>query len=111
MKRFRSIEVAGVVVEDIHVLEFLSSQDFLLQQSPDELVGESHQCIGDGLCHFQINDRDLLALCILVQPCEVVDSCDLEWVFDKHALNAFLMLFEDGCESLSCGVMAQYEFE
>lgn len=111
MKRFWPIEVAIMVVEDIHVLEFLSGKDFLLQQSPNELVGESNNCIRDVFCDFQVDDCDFLALCTLVQPCEVVDACDLKRVFDKHAVNVFLMIFKDSCESLACGVVAQDEFE
>lgn len=45
MECLRSIEVAVVVVKDVHVLEFLRGQDFLLEQRANELVGEGNKRI------------------------------------------------------------------
>ena len=100
-----------MVVKDVHVLEFLSGQDFLFEQGANELIGESNNRIGNGLCDFQVNDGDFLALSTLVQPCEVINSRDLKRIFDKYALNALLMFLHYGCQFFSSGVMTQYEFE
>lgn len=100
-----------MVVEDVHVLEFLSGQDFFLQQSANELVGESHKRIGYWLSDFQVNNCDFLALGVLVQSREVIYSSDLKRVLDKHTLNVLLVLLQNSRQSFSGGVMTQNEFE
>jgi hypothetical protein len=100
-----------MVVEDIHILQFLRDNYFFLQQSPYQLIGEGSQGICDMLGYFKVDDRHFLAFGVLIEPREVVDSCELQWVFREDAVYVCLEVAEEGAETGLCGLVAENEFE
>lgn len=96
MEGLRPVEVLGMIVENIHVLQFLRDDDFLLQKSPDQPISEGSQGRSDVLAHFQVNHCHFLAFGVLVESREVVDPCEFKRVFGEDPVDVLLEVGEEG---------------
>ena len=77
MEGFGSVKIFGMVIEDIHILQFLRNNYFFLQQGSDQLISQGSKGMRDVFDHLKINDRHFLAFGTLIESSEVVDSCEL----------------------------------
>jgi hypothetical protein len=106
-----AIEVAGVVVGHVHVLQLLGCHDLLLEQGANEAVGEAGQRLFDGRRQLEVDDCDFLALGVLVEPGEVVDAAEFEGELEEDAADFLLEGGEEGGQALAGGVVPEDEFE
>ena len=95
MKSFGFESTAVVVINYSHRFELLSHQDLVFEQNPYEVVDQTNKHLIRLFINFKINDCELLALLVLVEPSKVLDLrwCDKEIV--QAGLNLRSCLFED----------------